>query len=406
MEESGYIKSDQDFPKDACRCCGYSETHIFYELKSVPANSCILIPTREEALVYPKGDIILGFCLRCGFISNLAFDPDLAEYSDRYEGTQSFSPTFNAFQKELALQLVERYGLRNKNILEIGCGQGEFLALLCEMGGNRGVGYDPGYRGGHEFRDARSAVTVVKDYYSERHADRKVDFVCCKMTLEHIPKPLEFTAMLRRSLSGNPGATLFFQVPDAERTMRVCAFEDIYYEHSSYFTTGSLARLFSGSGFGVTRVGTEYGGQYLTIEAKVSCPSGATTVSQSDKDIRSVEKHVNAFRNGVWEKIAGWQATIAVYAREGKKVALWGSGSKASAFTTALGLSQELPYVVDINPRKNGFYMAGTGQRIVMPEFLQDYGPDAVVVMNGVYRDEIRKELERIGVEVDLLVVQ
>ncbi|HEX9438451.1 MAG TPA: SAM-dependent methyltransferase, partial [Roseiflexaceae bacterium] len=111
---------------------------VFFELQQVPAHSVLLMPTRENALGYPKGDIRLGFCDTCGFISNVAFDPGLNEYSSRYEETQGFSATFNAFARNLAAGLIERYDLHGKDLIEIGCGKGEFLTLLCEMGDNRG----------------------------------------------------------------------------------------------------------------------------------------------------------------------------------------------------------------------------------------------------------------------------
>ncbi|MBY0420865.1 MAG: hypothetical protein K2Q06_01080, partial [Parvularculaceae bacterium] len=119
---------------------------IFYEMSGAPTNSCILLATREEALAYPTGDIRLGFCDACGFVFNTAFDLLNTEYSGRYEETQAFSGVFNRFHKALAERLIERHDLHDKDVLEIGCGKGEFLMLLAELGGNRGVGIDPGVR--------------------------------------------------------------------------------------------------------------------------------------------------------------------------------------------------------------------------------------------------------------------
>ena len=83
--------------------------------------------SREEALAFPRGDIELGVCTGCGFICNPAFDPKRTEYSGRYEETQAFSPTFNKFHLALATELVERFELQGKTVVEIGCGKGEFL---------------------------------------------------------------------------------------------------------------------------------------------------------------------------------------------------------------------------------------------------------------------------------------
>jgi SAM-dependent methyltransferase len=251
-----------------CPSCDAVGMSIFYELQSVPLHSVLLLSTRQKALDYPTGDIALGFCPICGFISNVAFDSSLQEYSSGYEATQAFSPTFSAFAHRLAERLIDQYDLRGKDIIEIGCGQGEFLTMLCELGGNRGVGFDPAYVGPRTESQAQNRITFIKDFYSERYADYRGDFVCCKMTLEHIQRPADFVSTVRRSLGDQSDTIVFFQVPDVLRILRERAFWDIYYEHCSYFSLGSLARLFRKCGFDVIRLAKEYDGQYLMIEAR------------------------------------------------------------------------------------------------------------------------------------------
>ena len=88
---------------------------------------------------------------------------------------------------------------------------------------------------------------------------------------------------------------------------------------------------------------------------------------------------------------------------EGQKVVLWGGGSKGVAFLTTLGLTlDDVAYAVDINPVKTGTFMAGTGQEIVAPSFLETYQPDAVIIMNPVYREEITRDLTAMGLSPDI----
>ncbi|MGM0450759.1 MAG: class I SAM-dependent methyltransferase, partial [Pseudomonadota bacterium] len=171
--------------KPVCKACQSDTVSVFHEQDNVPVNSCILLNTREEAQQFPVGRIALGFCSTCGFIFNTAFDPGLIEYSARYEETQGFSGTFNRFHRELAQHLIDRHDLRGKRVLEIGCGKGEFLLLLSELGGNEGIGFDPGYDEQRMQSDAAKRLTFIKDFYSEQYSDVKADLVCCKMTLEH-----------------------------------------------------------------------------------------------------------------------------------------------------------------------------------------------------------------------------
>jgi hypothetical protein len=61
--------------------------------------------------------------------------------------------------------------------------------------------------------------------------------------------------------------------------------------------------------------------------------------------------------------------------------------------------------VVDINPYKHGTYLAGTGQQVVAPTFLEGYQPDLVIAMNPIYCDEIQQELNRMRLGAELLAV-
>lgn len=380
----------------SCPSCAGDAVRIFYEVHDVPANSCILLPSAEEARRYRRGDIRLGFCPDCGFIFNTAFDAELAEYSSRYEETQGFSPTFSKFHRRLAADLIERHGLRGKKVIEIGCGKGEFLSLLTEMGVGEAVGFDPSHVPGRNEGPAADRIRFVRDFYSEKYAGESGDFVCCKMTLEHIHPTFDFVSTVRRSIGDRRECLTYFLVPDAYRIVRDIAFEDVYYEHCSYFSRGSLARLFARAGFEIRHVSTEYDGQYLAIEASPSVPAPPGYCPPSD-DLAEMTALVASFPSRCEQKTQRWRHVVREAAAAGRKVVLWGSGSKAVSFLTTLGLGGEIEHVVDINPYRQGCFMPITGQRIVAPDFLRDYRPDLVIVMNAVYVPEITEMLSRLG---------
>lgn len=389
----------------SCPSCGTPGMKIFHEAPGIPTNSCILMKTREEALAHPRGAIRLGFCEACGFIANLAFDPSLTEYSNRYEETQGFSPTFNAFHRALAERLIAHYDLHGKDIVEIGCGKGEFLMLLCELGNNRGVGFDPGVHQERIRGPAAERVRFVPDFYSEAHADVQGDLFACKMTLEHIGPTGAFIGTLRRAIGDRTGTLVFFQVPDTTRILADCAFEDIYYEHCSYFSPGSLARLFRRSGFEVLALSTEYQGQYLTIEARAAPEPLTQAPLPEEQDLERLRGLVASFPERFAAKRAQWEARIRDAAAAGHRVVLWGSGSKAVSFTTTLDLGDAVAYAVDINPYRHGHFLPGGGQEILAPEALTTYRPDLIVLMNAIYRDEVARDLERLGLAPEVVAL-
>ncbi len=389
----------------SCPNCGAFSMRGFYAARNVPINDVRVVHSRQEALDFPRGDIHLAYCWKCGFITNVSFDPATVTYSPEFEETQGYSDTFNAFHQRLATYLIDNYDLHEKKILEIGCGKGEFLAMLCEAGNNSGIGFDPAFVPERKPQISRGQVEYIADLYSEKYADIEADFVVCKMTLEHIPQTREFVSTLRRALGDRGETGVFFQIPEVFRILRELAFWDIYYEHCSYFSAGSLARLFRKCGFDVLDLWTDYDDQYLMIEARPGVSGPLIPPLPQEDDLPQLFPLAGYFSQSVKTCLQTWQTRISEYHRDGLHVVLWGGGSKAVAFLSTLGIAEEIEYVVDINPHKHGSFIAGSGQEVVAPEFMKEYHPDIVIVMNPVYVEEIRATLAEMDLSPVLVPV-
>ncbi len=392
---------------NACPSCGGDKPRIFHQIAGVPVNSCQLVGSRHDALAYPLREIELAFCRLCGFIWNTRFDQAAVAYSSSYEETQGYSPRFQRFMLELAVTLIERHGLRRQDVLEIGCGKGEFLALLCRLGRNRGVGLDPSFVKGRLDQDGLD-MRVITDFYDERYLHLAADLICCRHTLEHIPDVGAFMRMVRQTSDNRPGCVLFFEVPDVARVLKEVAFWDIYYEHCSYFSLGSLARLFERSGFQVLEARLGFDSQYLLLDAAPTSGryDGARPSTEPVKSVQepidSIARLVDEFSGRYRAKVNELRGELDDLVSAGRRVVLWGSGSKAVAYLTTLRVRDEIEQVVDINPHKHGKYLAGTGHRIVGPEDLQLSPPDHVIVVNPIYRDEIVSELAGLGIHASV----
>jgi len=385
-----------------CWSCGQPDPKPFYELRQIPISSCVLLDSREEALAFPKGDLELAHCERCGFIQNSLFDPSLLDYTQDYEESQGFSPTFEAFAQGLVDRLIERYGIREKKVFEVGCGKGDFLSLVCKSGNNIGLGIDPGYREGRLSPDVNARVT--QDFFTEPAPELTGDLICCRHTLEHIQPVGEFVELIHRSAEQTDGSVVFFEVPDTARILEEGAFWDVYYEHCSYFTLGSLGRLFRAAGFELHSLRTGYDDQYLLLEAGVRRGEPSGPLPQ-ENDLDDVRSGVQSFVEATASVIAAWEQRLDEAKTAGKKVVIWGASSKGVAFLTSLRNGDTVEYAVDINPYKQGRFLPGAGQEIVGPAHLEAYRPDLVIPMNPIYLEEIRSDLARRGLTPELLAV-
>jgi SAM-dependent methyltransferase len=379
-----------------CPNCGGLRSEAFHRVPSVPVNSCLLFTDREHAENVETDDIDLAFCPDCSFIFNAAWKPERTVYSALYEETQGFSPTFKAFHHELANELIDRYDVHGKKIVEIGCGKGEFLSLLCEVGGNEGIGYDPSFIPARRTGE-KARITFKQEFFSENTVQSAPDLVCCKMTLEHVFDTRRFVQAVRHIASPARGTIVFFQVPDVRRILAEAAFWDVYYEHCAYFSPGSLAHLFRSAGFEILRIGTGFDDQYLTIEGRPTVKETPLLLAGEFADSAELTRSVAGFAEAATHSATRWASKIRANARSGGRTVLWGSGSKAVAFLSAVGVEQEIEYLVDINPYRHRKFIPGSGKQILEPEFLAEYQANLVIAMNPIYRAEIAMELNRLG---------
>jgi SAM-dependent methyltransferase len=395
---SSHISTNQK-----CPSCGNRSISVFYNLENVPVHSVFLIPTEEQALKFPKANLVIGFCKKCGFIYNQAFDSNMLDYSSSYDSTQAFSPIFNKYQQKLVEYLIQKYSIRGKSIIEIGCGQGEFLSLICKLGKNYGIGFDPAFRNIQLQQNENGNIMFIKDFYSEKYSHLHADFVCCKMTLEHIQETKKFIQMVRRTLEDNLDTIVFFQVPNVSHILKKLAFWDFYYEHCSYFSPGSISRLFRNCKFIILDLQTDYNDQYLMLTAKPSVSISKPHVSE--EEIETLKGDVNFFSQKYLHKMAEWREIINQITENNQKAVVWGASSKTVAFFNTMNIRHEIRFAIDINPSKDGTFIAGTGQMIVNPEFLREFKPDVVIIMNDIYYGEIYQTLANLGVTTRLITI-
>jgi SAM-dependent methyltransferase len=330
----------------------------------------------------------------------------MTTYSPEYEETQGFSELFRDYYEELAADWVKRHDLVRKRVVEIGCGKGEFLVALARVGISEGVGIDPGVDPQRIEALDGADLRWVSGFFPADFPVLDGDAVVCRHTLEHIPDVRSFLRGVRSAIGDRSNTTVLFELPDTLRVLNEAAFWDVYYEHCSYFSAGSLARLFRVAGFEVTDLARAYHDQYLLIEARPSTGGPAGATFELEDDLEALRRGVEHFASVCVDLLEHWRYEVAAVAAAGRRSVLWGAGSKGVAFLAGLGdQAVHVAAAVDINPFKQGKYMAGSGHRIIAPDELSILAPELVVAMNPVYEGEIQAEVDRLGLQTRLVSV-
>lgn len=357
-----------------CRLCRSPGLSPALTLERAPRNvSSLLRPqdvARDEAI-----SLEVYRCQRCGHVQ-LTVDPEAAYYDD-YVMTVSHSPQMREFQEEQARDFVSRFDLSGRRVVEVGCGDGNYLGILAGLG-VPATGIEPSAR----FRELALAAghDVLAGYVT---ADEPIpgspyDAFATREVLEHIPDPNDFLRGIRRSLSDN--AVGLVEVPSLEQALEQARFYDFFRDHVNYFSAGTLARALETNGFNVLEVTRGMGGEFLQAFVRVN----------ANRDLAGVQAAVGTVSREL-------RQLLATHAARGGRTAVWGSGAKGLASLAQAG-AEDVRYVIDSDPHKQGRLTPVTHLPVVPPERLRQEPVDLVVLTALAYRNEIVTELrDRLG---------
>ncbi|MGI8517339.1 MAG: methyltransferase domain-containing protein [Acidimicrobiia bacterium] len=372
-----------------CPLCGANEPWQFFQIDGVPSQDGKLWPTREEARQSPVGDIQLVFCRNCTYIWNAVHDPAKVDFVG-YDVSLEHSPRFSEFTEGLANRLIDRYGIRRKTVIDVGCGKGQFLRKLVQIGDNRGVGFDPSYAPPPEGEIPN--LVGYRDYYQERYTDLPADLFVCRHVIDVLGDSALLPRLMRNAMTAESVA--YLEVPDGLYTFGSGLIWNVVYEHKSWFTQAALGYLLQNCGYRVLSLEPCWNDEYLGIEV---APEEANPILPPPSETRAVESTLQRFVESVNETVREWQGRFDRLQVSDQTMALWGAGARAITLLKLCDPGDALVKVIDVNPGRQGLFLPRTAHEIVAPESLVDDWPDVVLISNPTYAPEIEAQARELG---------
>ena len=354
-------------PMNKCRVCGnefFEEPLLRYE--NMPAVAQFL--PDAESLPSDKGvDLVVCQCSGCGLVQ-LSNDP--VPYCREVIRAAAFSEEMRVFREGQFAGFIEKYGLKGRKVLEVGCGRGEYLSIMHETSVDA---YGVEWSDESVSHCLKSGLNVEKGYVeSGTYKLEKGPFDAFYMLnfLEHLPDLNSVLTGIRSNL-GDDGIGLV-EVPNFDMILRSNQFTEFTTDHLFYFTRETLAAALNLNGFEVIKCGEVW---YDYIISAVVCKRKKMNISHfydcQSKLRDEIHGYINCFRDG--------------------RVATWGAGHQALAVISMADLAGRVKYVVDSAPFKHGRYTPATHLPIVPPDTLVSDPVDAVIVMAASYSDEVAK---------------
>lgn len=333
-------------------------TRLLYAQDDFPVFQNRMYPSAEEARNCPRGNIRIVEDLISGLVRNAAFDPDLVDYDSAYQNEQANSLPFRAHLAWAVEQISEHIGL--DDLVEVGCGKGTFLEMLAERGASI-TGFDPTYEGDNP---------LIEKHYFGPELGLSAKGLVLRHVLEHIPDPFAFLCQLRDANGG--GGLIYIEVPCLDWICDGRSWFDIFYEHVNYFRLSDFQKMFGRT----LALGRCFGGQYLYVIGDLA-------------SLRAPEYHPFdpvALPGDFLPDLQSGSTT--------PTDVVWGGASKGVIYALMRERAgNPVHAVIDINPNKQGQYLAGTGLRVSAPqEVLPKLAKSTrILVMNPNYCDEIKK---------------
>jgi 2-polyprenyl-3-methyl-5-hydroxy-6-metoxy-1,4-benzoquinol methylase len=337
----------------------------------------------EKSVKTDKGtNLEVCQCSSCGLVQ-LTNKP--VPYYKEVIRAAGISAEMQQFRLKQFRKFLKKYALTGKKAVEIGCGKGEYLALMQESGADA---YGLEEASGSVRECIQKGLKVQKGFI-EKQTDKiknsPFDAFFILNFLEHIPNPNELLKGIRNNLKENGIGIV--EVPNFDMILEKCLFSEFIGDHLFYFTQDTLKTALSLNGFEIIERKVVWHDYIISAIVRKSTASYPVKLPKTKKlDLTKFYQYQSTLKKELKRYLRG---------SKGKKVAIWGAGHQALAVIALTDIADQIHYVVDSAPFKQGKYTPATHIPIVSPDTLETNPVDTVIIIAASYSDEVARIIKQ-----------
>lgn len=352
-----------------CRVCGKNFTgKLLLCYKNMP-KAAQFFPKKSNFKREKGIDLQVWQCNSCGVVQ-LSGAP--VPYYKQVIRASGFSDKMKVFRERQFKDFIYKYSLRNKRIIEIGCGGGEYMSIMKKCG-VKVYGIE------HSKKLVKlclsKGLTVINGFVSNENCRIKYspyDSFYMLSFLEHIPFPGETLRGIYNNIV-DEGVGLV-EVPNFDMILRKELFSEFIMDHLLYFTKETLVRVLEVNGFDVLECKSIWYDYILSAVVKKRKLLDLSSFYDKQKVIETdIKKYIYKF----------------------KSIAIWGAGHQSLSIISLLNLKNKIKYIIDSATFKQGKYSPATHIPIVSPQQAKMNPVESIIVIAGSYSDEVANIIKR-----------
>lgn len=368
-----------------CIVCGMllDESSQLMICRNMPS-SAQNIPSEDELDRDVSIDLPLCQCPGCGLVQ---FDCEPVDYYRDVIRSGGYSTTMRKLRENQYRHFIDFCHLEGKRIMEIGCGQGEFLRVLSEFPVEA---YGIEHKQDLVDKAVGDGLNVWKDFAGS--ADHVIngapyDAFLSFNFLEHQPDPNGMMQCIYHNLTDD-GVGLI-TVPYLNYILENEGFYELLRDHIANYTFESLGFLLNKNGFEVLEEEIVNRDTISVIVRK----RPKANIKGIQSNYERLTKQLNNYLDERTQK--------------GKKVSVWGASHQGFTALSTTGVGDKIQYIIDSAPFKQGRFAPATHVPIVSPDYYYAYPVDCILIIAPGYTDEIAGIIrEKYGKQVEISAIR
>lgn len=389
-----------------CRHCEHPLTQSFLDLGAAPPSNAYL---RDDALHQAEIwlPLKLMVCDACWLVQTLDFTGRDNLFDAEYAYFSSCSSSWLRHAENFVIFMRQELSLNSQSkVIEVAANDG-YLLQYVQAAGIPCFGVEPTTSTADAAR--AKGIRIIERFFGKELALELVaqgeaaDLTVANNVLAHVPDINDFVAGFAQILK--PHGVASFEFPHLLNMVQQNQFDTAYHEHYSYLSLHAVQSIFSKNGLQIYDVQEwpTHGGSLRVLAQRNDVqvrPVSASVTQLLDKEqtigLTSKDFYQNVQIRAEQAKFGLLQFLLDCK-KTGIKVAAYGAAAKGNTLLNFSGVRPDLlPYVVDINPHKQGKYLPGSRIPIVSLSHLLKDQPDRVLILPWNLREEIMMDLTQI----------